>query len=396
MSSSLSSSPSLSSSSRRRAQRTLVEQAHLLPDDLLSEDRFLRHPIPSRIRVAPNSEPQILMQQLDNVDGWKPLKVAYPTFPEDYPPKPLLLDFDTLRTVFTTGENAAFEWLGDAMIGAAQALCIHRSTVTSDSKPLRSETITGTLVTEPFLAHLALLYGLQLHDYCARTGTGSIPSMERTCDVFESYVGAAALHCGVVDTLAWLEILFSPWVLKFCATDEMLPPTMLSRAVRLKLDAWTRKAPGAAVVELEPLRIETREFAAGAGNLVALPLASSEDARALLGNALPTWPHVDLSTVQLPDNYPPPPPALSTAHLQQLTDAMTDVFCQIYFGAHVGSNQRYSIVGKRIYWLAVTKLSMEKLPTATPAELDVRVVNHRNSSISPRNRKYEWNARATR
>ncbi|KAJ7119039.1 hypothetical protein C8R44DRAFT_878554 [Mycena epipterygia] len=376
--------------SRRRARRRPVEKkAHPLP-----KNHFLRHPIPGRIRVPPDSEPKDLLQQLDSLPNWEALKVEYPVFlnyPPNLPridddpgtdPRPVFtigenaavewLDDELLRTVFTTGENAALEWLGDAVIGAAQALCIHRSTSAYHSQALRDCAIVDILISKGFLAHLALLYGLQLYDYLTPEAAGHrMPSMERTSDIFESYVGAAAVHFGFVKTIEWVERLFSPWVAKLCGTGD-IRSAKPRKSARARYDAWKHKVPGASAMQLDPLVVE---FPTGATNQVALPVASNQDVRTLLATALPRWTDdVDLSAIPLPVSYPPPPPAVNAAYLQPLTDAMTDILCRIYFGADVGCNDNYSVVGQRLYWLAVTKLALDRLPTATPAELnDVRL-----------------------
>ncbi|KAJ6531717.1 hypothetical protein B0H19DRAFT_1241949 [Mycena capillaripes] len=330
---------------------------------------FLRYPIPNRIKVSPDSSPEALLQQLDGLSNWPALKNPYPEFPKtDYPPKrPCELPLDLLCAAYS--KNGALEWLGDAIIGAAALLCIYRFSRDPDYRALRTPNIIAALVGRPFLGHLALLYGLQLHDYILPSD-GSMPSMERMCDIFESYVGAAVDIWGFLKTIQWLDDLFAPWMSDMCTSNTMINPGKISKSARIKYVAWQYTMAEAEVEELEPLQIERRQILSyGQGEFV-LPVASIEDAKALLVNALPKWTKLDLSAVLLPEIYPPPLPVFDSIHLEPLTDAMTDIFCRIHFGDHIQCQNGYRIVGQRLYRLAASKLAINNLPSATAAELD--------------------------
>ncbi|KAJ7468433.1 hypothetical protein B0H11DRAFT_2238967 [Mycena galericulata] len=346
--------------------RTPVEAiAHLLPPT-----HFLRNPIPARFRVPLDSDPETLLRQLDDLPNWPKVDISNHCFPDVYPPAAPLIDAESLCTVYTTGENAVFEWLGDAVIEAAQAVCTYHLTSIPGVCRTPGVRVVAALVAKPFLAHLSLLYGLQLHDYVSPKLVGdTMPGMERMCDIFESYVGAAALHCGFQETIDWLELLLRPWAAALCSAGEFKVPK-----VQGKYDARIRSFAGDKVAPLDSLAVQPVFPGAPA---ITLSVASRESVRELLARDIPKWYAIDASRVRFPHVYPPPFPALATVHIDPLTEALTDILCRIHFGQNdegIRSNERYRAVGGRLYALALTKVAIEQLPTATPAELDaVRV-----------------------
>ncbi|KAJ7621137.1 hypothetical protein FB45DRAFT_928476 [Roridomyces roridus] len=276
-----------------------------------------------------------------------------PWFPPTYPPMPLEpFCLSELRTIYTTGENAILEWLGDAMIAAAVYLCVHRLTKDPDSRALRSQEVTGYMLSAPFLSHIALLYDMNV-----------MPSMVRMSDVFEAYVGAGAVRWGYESTLRWLDILFTPWAAHLSATETIA--AKVTSTVRRGYEDWINKDPEGSISPLNPLVVEK-----SSDTEIALASAILPDRRRLLLNGLPTWPTVDLSTVVLPLDYPPSLPPFRLEHVSVLSDAMTDIFCRVHFGEETGCNTGYRLVGERLYQLVLTKVAVTRLSSDTPAELD--------------------------
>ncbi|KAJ7724086.1 hypothetical protein DFH07DRAFT_971352 [Mycena maculata] len=87
-----------------------------------------------------------------------------------------------------------------------------------------------------------------------------------------------------------------------------------------KYDVWKRKHPQASVIDLESIRFEVRSLLNGSTNVV------------------------DLSAVCISENYPPVLPVFDEAQRDTLTDAMTDIFCRIHFGANTGCNSGYCVL----------------------------------------------------
>ncbi|KAJ7475889.1 hypothetical protein FB451DRAFT_1245124 [Mycena latifolia] len=326
--------------------------------DLLSETHPLRSPIRSRIRV-PLDSARDLLQQLDDV--WLPLTVQYPDFPSDYPPNlPPFLDADTLCTAFDGFKNPVLEWLGDSFIAAALATCAHRSIAAWT--PLLNDAVIRYLASGHILAHMALLYGLQLHDYSL--ADPQLPSMERMGDVFESLVGAAAGHLGGPLTLGWLEQLFEPWVKMLSETSDFIPS-----ALNGVQSAETKYKQRLSRMDEPPLPLRPIVFKLDTVLTGQWPLsvACTEDIHALIAGYRHGWQQIDASRVCLPPGYPPPPPPPNSLNL--LTDALTDIFCRLQWPG-VTSNEKYRALGDQICYAVVTQLAVTKLPVATPAELD--------------------------
>ncbi|KAJ7603318.1 hypothetical protein FB45DRAFT_1071673 [Roridomyces roridus] len=328
-------------------------------------DYFLLNSIPSRVKVPTGSSANVLLAQLDGYANWPPLKTMCSSFPPTYPPMPLEpFSLSELRTIYTTGENAILEWLGDAMIAAAVYLCVHRLTKDPDSRALRSEGVTGYMLSAPFLAHIALLYGLQLNDHLPHhCHINVMPSMVRMSDIFEAYVGAGALRWGYEPTLRWLDTLFAPWAAHLSTTETIV--AKVTNTVRREYKDWINKDPEGSISPLNPLVVENVS-----DTEITLASASLPDRRRLLLNGLPTWPTVDLSTVVPPRDYPPLLPPFHSAHVPVLSDAMTDILCRVHFGEETGCNTGYRLVGERLYRLVLTKVAVARLSSATPAELD--------------------------
>ncbi|KAJ7630447.1 hypothetical protein FB45DRAFT_1003556 [Roridomyces roridus] len=329
-------------------------------------DYFLLNPIPCRVKVLDGSPANVLLAQLDRYPNWPPLKTMCPSFSPTYPPKPLEpFSLQELRTIYTTGENATLEWLGDAMIGAAVHLCVHRFTRDPDSRLLRTPEVTAYMSSEAFLAHIALLYGLHLHDFRPRQycNIGVMPSMVRMCDVFESYVGAGALRWGFEPTLRWLDALFRPWVAHLSTTETIAPK--VTKTLRKDYEDWINKDPAGLISPLKPIVVEN-----ASETEITLASTSLVGRRRLLLEGLPTWPVIAISAVVLPRDYPPSLPSFRLAHVEPLSHAMTDVFCRVHFGEEIGCNMGYRMVGERLYQLVLTKVAIARLSSATPAELD--------------------------
>jgi hypothetical protein len=171
--------------------------------------------------------------------------------------------------------------------------------------------------------------------------------------------------------LRWLETIFSPWAAELASSETIVISSQSSR-IRRKYEAWTKKAPTVPAAQLVPLDVQYEPLPAAPGRALALPVASADEARLLLANALPHWSQLDLSAIPLPEDYPPRVPVFQDEHLQPLTDAMTDVFCRLCFGDPVRCNTGYRLVGRHLYRLGLTQRAFQLLPTATPSELDVR------------------------
>ncbi|KAF7348354.1 hypothetical protein MSAN_01789400 [Mycena sanguinolenta] len=332
--------------------------------DLLPHAHLLRYPIESRKRIPINSPPECLLKQLDTHPGWAPLDLEYPVFDDNYPPAfPVLGDGELIRTVFTTGENAALEWLGDAVLEAALVSGICRATPQCSMQI--NEDVACKLVNRRFLAHLALMYGLQLHDYVPdKRGRDTMPGMERMCDVFEALIGAVVNYFGIEYALNWLDQLLGPWIRQCTRADGCIG---VQKKTRNNFETSLRHLPSTPV-EIPPFPCD--DAGSDESEVFSLSWAHNPGRPAVLDCRPHGWGIVDISRVSFPAEYPPIAPPLPTAAKEMMRAALTDIFYRMYHGDNIASNERLSALGQRLCKLGVTDLAHARLPTATPAELD--------------------------
>ncbi|KAJ7772640.1 hypothetical protein DFH07DRAFT_953103 [Mycena maculata] len=312
----------------------------------------LRPIIPDRYRVPLASPPDTsLLQQVD--DLWPPMTVKHASFPPEYPPALPVLDdsneksqhlyVELMCSAFATGENAALEWLGDAVIGATVAARMYQHNM-----PISD--IFNALINR-------------------RIGASLWPTalVERMSDVFESVAGVAESHFGLELTLAWLQRLFDPspnCVRRDIQQGYARSRDWCGRNTRLACGGFGAKRPH--LCESSLCRLKIWHLSA-----LVCGLHRKREAQTLLAITGPGWHDLDASRVSFPVGYPPSPPPLKDADTRALTGALTDILCNVHFGAHVGvSNEGYQHIVRRFCYLAVTKLALDQLPTATPAELD--------------------------
>ncbi|KAJ7768543.1 hypothetical protein B0H16DRAFT_1520163 [Mycena metata] len=355
-------------------QRSSKEQAASTPSPTLQMACLAPPPPSPPLDAAPSLKRRL--QQFDALPYWEALEVTCPVFSNNYPPALLPLPTAILPTVFAQGKNNDLEWLGDQLVACAVALTIHRIAQDPECRALRSAPIFRTLVSGRFLAHIGVMYGLHL-----KTANPTTPSMKGVGDLFEAYVGALAQHSGFQTALEWLDRILSAWVETFCADEKMVAAKnlTLSKSIKSRYLSWKRRAAGAPPVPLQPLILPP-----GAGTkgfrLCAPP---DEDCRQLLAAGLPGWDTIDLAAVPLPERYPPIPPPFDAPDLPSLADALTDPLCRLEF-LDVEANSAYRIIGEQVFLLALTALAIDKLPTATPAELEESRIECANPALVAR------------
>ncbi|KAJ7496862.1 hypothetical protein FB451DRAFT_1386213 [Mycena latifolia] len=256
--------------------------------DLLPRHSLLRHPIRARMRLPLDSPPEILLAQLDQPIGPWPALDLHPVFPSGYPP-PLILPHEEevanlLSLAFTTRKNARLEWLGDALVAAAIALSArrHLPDCNTPSPPMIIETLGNKMQ----LAHLGLLYGLQLHEVDPAHSGNRAPGKERMCDLFEAVVAAVALHSGFAYALEWLVALFDPWVVQYCATRESGTYSALQR----KYEGTIKMFHGAEVAELRFRGINFEALAAFGPERVGWSRSSPDSVHGVLSSSRAQWP----------------------------------------------------------------------------------------------------------
>ncbi|KAJ7632937.1 hypothetical protein FB45DRAFT_913930 [Roridomyces roridus] len=206
-----------------------------------------------------------------------------------------------------------------------------------------------------------------------------IPGMERICDIFESFVGALAIHSGFSKVLEPLCLLFAPWAEKLCEADSSSSSPEVGRRVRDKYQFALRRLAGVSPAPLKPLNLQPLE-----SNSSAWCIPRLADPSELLTAHMRGWRTLDSSGVELPPNYPPPVPAVESSHLRLWTEALTDVHCRLYFGTEVGSNHRYRAVGESLYALAVTTLAIDHAPAHSPAQLNELRIECTNKDLVAR------------
>nr|GAT52429.1 predicted protein [Mycena chlorophos] len=300
--------------------------AHILPSTL-----FLQSPIEERRRAPTTSTPAEILQQLDNEPGWASLEIPIPDFDSDYPPKFPQIGSEICRKAFVPVERSVLEWLGDAVVEFALIECAStsrpdlppkrvspRAMITESTEILQD--IVADHVTNNFLGHLALLYGIQLHER-NHIHALVLPVMKTVSDVFEALIGAVAMDSGVPTAVKWLHTLFQPWVL---GTIE-----------HRKSSAARHGRPTSAPPD------------------IPIPIAPAHE---LFTCALPGYQDRDLSRVILPPSYPPP-----------LVDDAGTLESAILDGFFIDKQE---FVGKTAYKLLITSLAIEQFPFASAAELD--------------------------
>ncbi|KAF8216054.1 hypothetical protein K438DRAFT_2008279 [Mycena galopus ATCC 62051] len=151
--------PSSASLIMPRPSETPVETMapYLPPGNLLAEV------IEARCRVKLNAEPKLVLTQFDKPKGPWPTVDLPPVLPPTYPP-PVHFSRDgaSYAVAFDTRLNGRLEWLGDALVAFGIVLSLHRSL--PDFNAPSHPDLVGDLKSGAQLAHLALLYSLQLHE----------------------------------------------------------------------------------------------------------------------------------------------------------------------------------------------------------------------------------------
>jgi hypothetical protein len=162
----------------------------------LAPDDPLRHPDPSRVLIPLSSSPSELLRHLDGRPSWYPLKAEFPSFPPGYPPdlEPFP-DPSLLRRAFFKDSSKPLEWLGDALLGLAVSDSLHRHV--PDCNKRATDDVLTLLCGKSHLGHMALLYGLQWYRTVRDDTPRSFPpGSVKMSDIFEAFVGAAALQFG--------------------------------------------------------------------------------------------------------------------------------------------------------------------------------------------------------
>ncbi|KAJ7178180.1 hypothetical protein C8R46DRAFT_671272 [Mycena filopes] len=268
-----------------------------------------------------------------------------PEFPSSYPPAlPELNNSHMVSLAFDPRRNQRLEYLGDALVDVAIYRSIHAQFVDHNVMPppeildLRS----GTQ-----LAHLSLLYGLQLHIYNPHRRRGVNPSLETMCDIFEAFVAAVALDCGFEETLRWLVLLLDPWVATYPRTGASTT-TRLNTGYRACVYHFRVDAPAP-----HPSGVNMAALTAFGPGHVGLRRPDSL-----------IMPDIPACTIDFPASYPPLPPPFLATDAQVLTDALTTEFCRLYFGGAVVGNERYRAFGYILWKAAICTVSYKRLPSA--------------------------------
>ncbi|KAJ7697756.1 hypothetical protein B0H14DRAFT_3038405 [Mycena olivaceomarginata] len=316
--------------------------------------------IHQRFRVSLDEEPQAVLSQFDNEPHWTPI-AKYPPFPHNYPPSmPVMRDADLVCTAFTPGSNAVIEWLGDALIRTAAVACVWNQARDCDDH--QNNTTIAYLCSEPFLAHLAIFYGLHLHEH-SEGQPRVIPSMARMCDTFESLVGAVASdtadnsdpHRGYLAALDWVQDLFDPWVAALCTPADSYKAPRISSVARRMYESCLRKFGSVPIASMGPPVVDAQGLVYGS----EAPSVADEhrDWMAEILGPRPNWRNIDAMGISFPTDYPPAPPSLAAVNINTLTTVFTDVLYRIH-------------IGHDICRLAVTALATAQLPTAAPGLLN--------------------------
>ncbi|KAJ7837492.1 hypothetical protein B0H14DRAFT_3870364 [Mycena olivaceomarginata] len=332
----------------------------------LAPDDPLRHPDPSRVLIPLSSSPSELLRHLDGRPSWYPLKAEFPSFPPGYPPdlEPFP-DPSLLCRAFFKDSSKPLEWLGDALLGLAVSDSLHRHV--PDCNKRTTDDVLTLLCEKSHLGHMALLYGLQWYRTVRDDTPRSFPpGSVKMSDIFEAFVGAAALQFGCPTVLNWLATLFDPWVkphlLHGITSNDI---GQLGTVFRMRWSPLPGPVPIVLLCRLSaPARVRV-----------------CIDARSLLQTAPLHWPPLDIGQVDLPEEYPPWPPVFPDADTPLLTAALTHVNCRLKFGADVPSDQRYKWLGQHLYKTALTVIAVKTVSAAPVAELNDARVECRNPAL---------------
>ncbi|KAJ7904622.1 hypothetical protein B0H14DRAFT_2663691, partial [Mycena olivaceomarginata] len=311
-----------------------------------------------------------LLRHLDGRPSWYPLKAEFPSFPPGYPPdlEPFP-DSSLLRRVFFKDSSKPMEWLGDA------SYSLHRHVPDCNKR-----------ATDDW-------YRTVWEDTPRSFPPGSV----KMSDIFEAFVGAAALQFGCPTVLNWLATLFDPWVATACLTGCGVACGDASSTARHKFQRYwaTRDGVSHAMVPSAwpgPNRAAMSAFGPARVRVCI-------DVRSLLRTTPLDWPPLDIGQVDLPEEYPPWPPVFTDADTPLLTAALTHVNCRLKFGTDVPSDQRYKWLGQHLYKTALTVIAVKTLSAAPVAELNdarryVYQVRRANDSSEARLEEMEGSFRA--
>ncbi|KAJ7368409.1 hypothetical protein DFH08DRAFT_831339 [Mycena albidolilacea] len=337
----------------------------------LAPDDPLRHPDPSRVLLPLSSSPSELLHQLDGRPCWPPLKAEFPSFPPGYPPDlDPFPDPSLLRRAFFKDSSKPLEWLGDALVGLAVSDSLHRH-VPDCNKRATDDALT-LLWDKNQLGHMALLYGLQCYRIVDRSVRSLPPGVDKMSDIFEAFVGAAALQFGCPTVLNWLATLFDPWVATACLTGCGVASGDAPSTVRSKFQRYWTPLDGVPHAMVPPAWPGPNRAAMSAFGPARVRVCI--DARSLLQTTPLDWPPLDINQVDLPEEYPPWPPVFTDPDMPLLNAALTHVNCRLKFGADVPSNQRYKWLGQHLYRTVLTVIAVKTLSAVLVAELnDARV-----------------------
>ncbi|KAJ7357088.1 hypothetical protein DFH08DRAFT_850995 [Mycena albidolilacea] len=262
-----------------------------------------------------------------------------------------------LHEAFDKALNGRLEWLGDAVVGAAIVLSTSRLL----SKPNHSmhQGILKALGARSHLAHLALLYDLQLHDLHPELQSGS-PGIEKMCKLFETFVAAVAVDLGIPYALRWLQDLVDPWVVEYIAVHHASIP---GRDMR-RYQALVRENPELARV--------SADIGMNASAIAAFgPGSASRRRLACWRVALNSQSSIDASKVHFDDAYPPRPPEFTCDDGQLLSNATTTICGGFWdFGDAAPGNDGHQWVGRNLIKLAITHICFKKLHSNPASELD--------------------------
>ncbi|KAJ7695572.1 hypothetical protein B0H16DRAFT_853008 [Mycena metata] len=362
--------------SPRETRKTPLE---LIANELDANDP-LRDPVPERVHMPLDSPPGQLLRQMEP-HGWSPLGLQHPPFPLQYPRDlPPFTNTHLLRTAFLK-VNKRLEWLGDALVGLAITTSLHKH-VTDLTKRIVDD-IPKILRAKYFLGHLALLYGLQLHSVATDKSSRKFPlGLEKMSDIFEAFVGAAALEFGTDSALAWLEDMLDPWVASMCSRGLAVAEADVPRQTKVKYDLYTRDSDGVPAV-LQPgsyMGMHDAILDAFGPSRTGLSVAQSADrGRPLLSSAPETWPTLDWSGVELDDAYPPLPPPFDLLDASHLTASLTDVWCLLRFEPSIVCDQRYKWLGHHLCNMVITLVAIQRFESTPAAHLN----NIRTECLDP-------------
>ncbi|KAJ7638193.1 hypothetical protein FB45DRAFT_902228 [Roridomyces roridus] len=170
--------------------------------------------------------------------------------------------------------------------------------------------------------------------------------MPHMCRIFESLVGAMGLSLGFINTLAWLRLLFDPWIqaLRRSTESSSLP------------------------TKTEKKRYEARMFHLRADSSVLKSL-KADNIPGIIGSGRNMWKGLDSSRVEFGKEYPPALPIVDIEpHI--LTAVLTDLDYSLHWGKHVNSNQGFRSLGLHLYRAVLTASPIEDYSWLECGELD--------------------------